>query len=77
MGAQVSASGEGYRLMENGILVPSKDARAMALALIRLKNERPAFAAMAARAGRFARTRFATERVVRETAALYRSLMMP
>jgi len=74
MGKQLTTAPDRYRVMENGILVDSKDAEAMALALIHVRDVRERFEKRAKRAGLSVMARYATERVIEKTTALYLSL---
>ena len=57
---------------ETGLLVPTEDPPALAAAIRRLLEDRPAAEAMAAEARRRVRERFSIERMVDATLALYR-----
>ena len=57
---------------ETGLLVPTRDPGALAAAIRRLLEDRPAAEAMAAEAKRRVRARFSIERMVDETLRLYR-----
>ena len=59
---------------ETGLLVPTRDPTALAAAIRRLLDDRPAAEAMAAEAKRRVRERFSVERMVEETLALYGGL---
>jgi glycosyltransferase involved in cell wall biosynthesis len=59
---------------ETGVLVPTHDPGALAAAIRRLLDDRPAAEAMAAEAKRRVRERFSVERMVEQTLALYRGL---
>jgi glycosyltransferase involved in cell wall biosynthesis len=74
MGRQVAACPDGYRIMENGIVVHSRDAGAMARALAAVRADRAGAQSRAERAGRDIRRRYARERMVSDLAALYRSI---
>jgi glycosyltransferase involved in cell wall biosynthesis len=56
---------------ETGLLVPTGDPRALAAAIRRLLDDRPAAEAMAAEAKRRVRARFSIERMVDETLRVY------
>jgi len=58
-----------------GLLVPARDARALADALQALLADAPRRRAMGAAARRLAEREFAVERVVRDTLAIYRELL--
>ena len=58
---------------ETGLLVPTEDPPALAAAIRRLLEDRPAAEAMAAEARRRVRERFSIERMVDATLALYRA----
>lgn len=60
---------------ENGLLVPVRDAAALAIALRRLLEDGALCRDMGARGREIAVTDFSVERVVRETLALYRELV--
>jgi glycosyltransferase involved in cell wall biosynthesis len=56
---------------ETGLLVPTRDPSAVAAAIRRLLEDRPAAEAMAAEARRRVRERFSVERMIEETLRLY------
>jgi glycosyltransferase involved in cell wall biosynthesis len=56
---------------ETGVLVPTRDPEALATAIRRLLEDRPAAAGMAEEAKRRVRERFSVERMVEETLRLY------
>lgn len=61
----------------NGLLVPPRDARALAAALRRLLQDAPLRAALGARARQVVVEHFSEQRVVHDTLALYRTLLEP
>jgi glycosyltransferase involved in cell wall biosynthesis len=62
---------------ETGLLVKPADPAALAAALLRTLDDRPAAAARAARARERVRAEFSVDRMVRDYARLYREVMSP
>ena len=69
------ASGEGYKLAQNGILVPSDRPEPLAKALVFLLNHGKRSQETAMRARQFVLRRFSLERLAGDIEALYRGLV--
>jgi glycosyltransferase involved in cell wall biosynthesis len=66
---------DGYKLAQNGVLIPSRNSRALAEAIFLLGKEKGLSGQMAKQAYAFAHQRFTLERMVSEHDSLYRSLL--
>lgn len=68
-------SGEGYKLARHGVVVPSKDSRALAEALRFLRRERALRMETAERARKYVLQTYSLERLVGDMGALYEDLV--
>jgi glycosyltransferase involved in cell wall biosynthesis len=75
MGGLERRTSDRFRIMENGLCVASNDAKAMAMALIHMKGEREHYKTRAANGIPIILKRYAAERMIEETSALYGSLL--
>jgi glycosyltransferase involved in cell wall biosynthesis len=75
LGQVDKAPGEGYKLAQNGILVPSDRPESLAKALVFLLNHRQRSQEMAVRGKAFVLRRFSLDRLAGDIEALYRGLM--
>lgn len=75
VGTDVPGVREVVRHEETGLLVPARDAQALAAALRRLLHDRPLRERLGARGRRMAVEEFSQEKIAGQTAALYERLM--